>query len=384
MLVGEKLRLYPTKEQEESFKQFCGTARFIYNKCLAEKINQYDNSGVSMSLRDLIKYVQNLKYSGEYDWLLSVPEAVTKQAINDLMKAYSNFFTGLGNFPKFKKKGRCKESFFQRTDGLRQIDKTHIKITGIKTPVRMNGENIIYPVKNPRVSYDGKYWYLSYSYEVNECNINNANNEIIGVDLGIKSLAVLSNNTTYNNINKTKRVKRLKKRKIHLQRRLSKKFEMNKEECSISKSGKKYIRTNNIEKLKKRIRIIDRKLRNIRDTYIHQVTYDLVKAKPNSIVIEDLNVRGMMKNRHLSKAIQDQCFYKFREYLTYKCKFYGINLIVADRFFPSSKRCNQCGNIKRNLKLKDRTYKCDICGLVIDRDLNASINLMKYPIIKNT
>lgn len=195
---------------------------------------------------------------------------------------------------------------------------------------------------NPRVSFDGKFWYFSFSYEIPDADltINQENKNITGVDLGIKSLAVTSGGVIYKNINKSKRVKQLEKRKRHLQRKLSRKYQMNKEDSN-------FVKTNNIIKLEQEIRLIDRKLKNIRNTYIHQVTYDLVKTKPACIVIEDLNVKGMMKNKHLSKAIQQQEFYKFRQYISYKCQGYGVRLVVANRFYPSSKTCSCCGHKKK-------------------------------------
>ena len=379
MLVGEKLRLYPTKEQEEIFRRYCGTARFVYNKCLAEHIRAYEEEGITLGKFDLVKYAESLKYNEDLLWLKDISSGVVRIASMDLFSAFKRFFSVKGTgFPKFKKKGRCKEAFGLMTNKshCRFIDNTHLKLSKIKEPVRV--QNAIIPDKlgNPRVSFDGKYWYFSYTYEVNELN-GVCNGETLGIDLGVKSLAVVSNGKVYKNINKTKRVRQLTKRKKHLQRKLANKFEMNKENCSTSKTGKKFIKTNNIEKLKKKIRLLDRKLRNIRDTYIHQVTYDVVKTKPKNIVIEDLNVRGMLKNRHQARAIQEECFYKFRQYITYKCKFYGINLIIADRFFPSSKKCSCCGRVKKLLPQSERTYVCE-CGFIMDRDLNASINLRDY------
>ena len=375
MIVSEKIRLSPTQEQEELFWKFCNTARFAYNESLGYKIFCYKKDSYSCTVQDLIEHLQDLKYSEGYCWLQEVPEAVTKQAIKDLDKAYKMFFKrGNKGFPKFKKKGRCTPSFYVRSDKFRQIDSRHIKITGIKTPILMKDHNIITQLLNPRVKFDGKFWYLSYSYEVDELPLSQSK-EVEGVDLGIKNLAISSNGCVYKNINKTRKVKQLEKRKHHLQRKLSKKYEMN-------KNGNKFVKTNNIIKLEKQIRLIDRRLRNIRDTYIHQVTYDLVKTKPSQIVIEDLNIRGMMKNKHLSKAIQQQEFYKFRQYLTYKCQFYGICLTVADRFYPSSKTCSCCGSKKKFLSLKERTYICSECGLTIDRDFNAALNLRNYALVQ--
>ena len=371
LIVGERIRLSPTKEQEELFKIFSGTARFTYNECLRYKIDCYKESGYSCTVQDLIEHLQDLKYSDDYSWIRKTPEAVTKQAIIDLDKAYNQFFKrGNKGFPKFKKKGKCKESFYVRADKFRQLDSRHIQITGIKTPILMKSHSMITKLLNPRISFDGKFWYLSYSYEYNEPEPVSSG-EIVGVDLGIKSLAVSSDGNVYSNINKTKRVKQLKKRKRHLQRQLSRKYEKNKE-------GRKYVKTSNILKLEQRVRLIDRKLKNIRDTYIHTTTMDIVRTKPYAIVIEDLNVSGMMKNKYLSKSIQEQEFYKFRQYITYKCKAYGSRLIVADRFYPSSKTCSCCGSRKKFLSLSERTYRCTQCGSEMDRDLNASINLKNY------
>ena len=371
MIASEKIRLFPTKEQEQLFWKFSNTARFAYNECLAYKIALYNERDYSCSVQDLIKHIQELKNSDDYSWLRETPEAVTKQAIKDLDKAYNSFFKrGNKGFPKFKKKERTVPSFYQRTDKFRMCDSEHIKITGIKQPVRIRPHRQILQCLNPRITFDGKYWYFSYSFELDSFD-KSTSQEIIGVDLGVKSLAVTSDGVIYKNINKTKRVQQLEKRKRHLQRKLSRKYEEN-------KSKGKYVKTNNIIKLEQEIKMIHRKLKNIRDTYIHQVTYDLVRTKPGYIVVEDLNVSGMLKNKHLSKAIQQQEFYKFRQYLTYKCEFFGVELIVTDRFYPSSKTCSCCGHKKRFLSLSERTFICPECGQVIDRDLNAAINLKNY------
>lgn len=194
-------------------------------------------------------------------------------------------------------------------------------------------------------------------------------NDGIGIDLGIKDLAVVSNiEKPFKNINKTSKVRRLEKKLKRKQRQISRKYEMNKQ-------GKKFIKTKNIIKLEEQIRKINQQLTNIRHNYIHNITSSLVKSKPNYIVIEDLNVKGMMKNKHLSKAVAQQCFHEFRRQLTYKCKWSNVELRIVDRFYPSSKMCSECGSIDKNLKLSDRTYVCTECGCILDRDKNASFNL---------
>lgn len=370
MQVARKIRLKPTKPQTEKFLQFSGTARFTYNECLAYKISQY-KQGNQINIQGCIKHIQGLKSINDYAWIKETPEAVTKQAIRDLDRAYKNFFKrGNKGFPKFKKKGKCTVGFYQRTDNFRQIDDTHIKITGIKEPVKCSKCQIPTKVVNTRVTFDGKYWYLSYTYE-KDIDTSHNTEEVIGVDLGIKDLAVCSNGKIYNNINKDRVIKQLEKRKKRLQRQVARKYQAN-------KKGDKFVKTENIKKLEQRIRLLDRRLSNIRNTHIHTMTKDLVRTKPKAIVIEDLNVKGMMKNRHLSKAIQQQGFRKCRTQLEYKCKLNNIELVVADRYFPSSKRCSCCGAIKKDLKLKDRIYHCNECGIKLDRDFNASKNLEKY------
>lgn len=376
MIRTIKVILYPTKEQEIQFRQFCGTSRFIYNSCLAFKKTCYETSGVNCNLQDLLSYIRSLKYSANYEWLQLVPEAVQKQSVKDLMSAYKHFFNN-GGFPKFKKKGKGVQSFYQRTDKLHLgKDEDTIKLTGIKESVkfknysRYNIFECIQRPLNPRVKHDGKHWYLTFSFECESvgCNLTS---ETLGIDLGVKNLVTVSNGLILKNINKSEIIRKLNRKLRRLQRKISKKYLLN-------KIGGKFVKTNNIKKLERQIKLLFRRIANIRDNYIHNITSYLVRTKPNEIVIEDLNVSGMLKNRHLSRAISEQQFYKFREYLTYKCEELGIKLTVVDRFYPSSKLCSLCGAYKKILKLSDRIYKCENCGLEIDRDLNASLNLRNY------
>ena len=228
---------------------------------------------------------------------------------------------------------------------------------------------------NPRISYDNKYWYISVGIEQEEIQ-EELTDVSLGIDLGLKELAICSNGKVFKNINKTYVVRKIEKRLKRLQKQVSRKYELNK----IKKGGEnrcQFVKSNNIIKLEKQIQQTYRRLANIRNNYLHQTTTSIVKTKPYRIVIEDLAVSNMMKNKHLSDSIRKQGFYEFKRQLEYKCKLRGIELVVADRFYPSSKTCSQCGEIKKDLKLKDRVYKCN-CGLNIDRDLNASINLSKY------
>ena len=364
-----KIRLYPTRAQEKQFYEFCNTARFIYNESLSYSIEYYETNKKYPSTQCLINHIKDLKYN-KYSWILQTPEAVTKQSIRDLKDALTKFFNKTSKFPKYKKKSRAKLSFYQRTDSFHQIDCNHIKITGIKPPVKIKNNNIPNHVYNTRVSYDGKYWYLSISYDV-ECLNKNTNDKVIGIDLGIKETITTSDGIYFKNINKINKVVKLEKRKKRLQRRLSNKYEINKQD-------KTFIKTSNIIKLEKNIKLIDRKLTNIRNTYRHTITKRIVEQEPRTIIVEDLNISGMLKNKYLSDSIRKQGFNDIISKLKYKCKLYGIELKIADRFYPSSKKCSNCGHIKKDLKLSDRTYNCNYCGISINRDYNAALNLKQY------
>ena len=372
MILAKKVRIYPTKEQEQKLWQSVGTARFIYNYTLAKQEENYKNGGKFISDGIIRKELTQLKKS-ELIWLNEVSNNVTKQAVKDACNAYKRFFKGLAKKPKFKIRKKSKPSFYNDTSKLKVKEKKVLieKVGWIKT-----NEQIPIDVKynNPRVTYDNKYWYISVGVEVDKKQ-EELTDISLGIDLGLKDLAVCSDGKVFKNINKTKEVKNLEKRLKQKQRQISKKYEINK----IKKGGScQFIKTKNIEKLENTTKLMHRKLTNIRDNYIHQVTTSIVKTKPYRIVIEDLNVSGMIKNKHLSDSVRKQCFNKFRQYITYKAELYGIGLVIADRFYPSSKTCSECGSIKKDLKLKDRVYRCPHCGVVIDRDYNASLNLSMY------
>ncbi len=374
MILAKKIRLYPTEEQEQKLWQSVWTARFIYNYTLAKQEENYRNGGKFISDGIIRKELTQLKKS-ELIWLNEVSNNVTKQAVKDACNAYKNFFKCLANKPKFKSKKKSKPSFYNDTSKLKVKEKKVLieKVGWIKTNEQIP-RNVKY--NNPRITYDNKYWYISVGVEVDKKQ-EELTNISLGIDLGLKDLAVCSDGKVFKNINKTKKVKKLEKRLKQKKRQISRKYEMNK----IKKEGGgscQFIKIKNIEKLENTTKLIHRKLTNIRNNYIHQVTTSIVKTKPYRIVIEDLNISGMMKNKHLSDSVRKQCFHKFRQYITYKTELNGIELIVADRFYPSSKTCSICGSIKHDLKLKDRIYKCPHCGAIIDRDYNASINLAMY------
>ena len=365
MILSKKVRLYPSEIQEQKLWQSVGTARFIYNWTLSRQEENYKNGGKFISDNELRKEITKLK-KDELSWLNKVSNNVAKQAVKDGCDAYKRFFKGLSDKPRFKSRRKSRKSFYNDNWKLKVKEGKLVnieKVGWIKT-----NEQIPIGVKysNPRISYDNKYWYISIGIEQEEIQ-EELTDVSLGIDLGLKELAICSNGKVYKNINKSYVVRKIEKRLKRLQKQVSRKYEQN-------KKGKEYVKTKNIIKLEKQIQQVYRRLANIRSNYLHKTTTSIVKTKPYRVVIEDLNVKGMMKNKHLSDAIRKQGFYEFKRQLEYKCKFRGIQLVVADRFYPSSKTCSQCGEVKKDLKLKDRVYKCS-CGLSIDRDLNASINL---------
>ena len=369
-----KIRLLPSKEQELLMFKSIGCSRFTYNWAL-NRCNELYQQGVKYNMSNIRKEFTQLKKQEDFKWLNEVSNTTMVESMRNLDKAFKQFFKTKQGYPKFKTKRKSRLSFYVRHDNLYFLDNicNIEKIGKVKFKTNYDipkGRNIC-RFSNPYCSFDGKYWYLSFGMGVEE-NQTTLNKDLsIGIDLGIKDLAIVNClDKPIININKTKRVKRLKKRLKRLQRQVSRKYEANKQ-------GNKFIKTNNIIKLEKRIKLLHRKLSNIRNNHIHQATNKIIKLKPYRVVMEDLNVKGMMKNKHLSKAIQEQGFYEFIRQMKYKCEFNGIQFIQADRYFPSSKLCSCCGKIKHDLKCKDRIYKCD-CGNIIDRDLNASINLSNY------
>ena len=374
MILAKKVRLYPTEIQEQKLWQSVGTARFIYNWTIARQEENYKNGGKFIPDDDLRKEITQLKKT-DLQWLSEVSNNVTKQAVKDACDSYKRFFKGLADKPRFKSRRKSKPSFYNDNCKLKVKDKS-VLIEKVGW-VNIKPYSIPLDVKysNPHISFDGKYWYISVGIE-RELPKVKLTDESIGIDVGVKYLAICSNGMTFKNINKTKEVKRLKKVLKRKQRKVSRKYDINK----IKKGGEnrcQFKKTNNIIKLEKEIRLLHRRLTNIRSNHIHQATNKIVKIKPSRVVMETLNIKGMMKNRHLSKAIAEQCLYEFKRQIQYKCKKYGIEFVEADKWFPSSKTCSCCGAIKKDLKLKDRVYQCS-CGLKIDRDLNASINLSRY------
>lgn len=377
MIRGLNIRLYPTKEQEELMYKHIGSMRFIWNWALDRRIKHYKETDKKLSVTELGRELTKLKQLKEYTWLYEVSNATLQESIRDLEKAYQRFFKGSG-FPKFKSRKKSEPRFYSRYDKVKFTKGTVNleKIGKIKYKADYDIDlTQITKFSNPRVKFNGRCWVLTLGVE-HEPNIVKLNDFSLGIDLGIKELAITNvDELDTKNINKTRRVKKLSKKLKKLQRQCSRKYENN-------RKGGSYQKTKNIAKIEKKIKRLHNKLKNIRLNHIHQATSKMVKTKPSRVVMEDLNVRGMMKNKHLSRAIAEQGFYTFISQMIYKCVKYGIKFIQAPTFYPSSKTCSNCGNIKKDLKLSDRVYKCS-CGFTCDRDKNASYNLANYGLEKS-
>lgn len=389
MQAAKKILLKPTPEQENLFWRSAGTARWAYNYFLSENFNLYaeylKNNKMGVKYKNGIeiqKYINNELKPTTHTWLKEVGSQVMKQGVINAEKAMQRWFKGINGKPRFKSKKKSKISFYVNYATLKKVkggfkgEKIGFVRTAEELPKIPQGKKY----SNPYISYDGKHWFLSISYEIPQIDCD-LTDKSIGIDLGVKDLAICSNNKVYKNINKTKRVKQLKKKLKRAERKLSRKYLKNTKGYTKDRKpiySRPLYECKNINKQIGEIRCLYKKLTDIRTNYIHQTTTEIVKTKPSRVVMEDLNVRGMMKNKHLAKAIQEQCFYEFIRQMKYKCEKYGIEFVQVDRFYPSSKKCSCCGNIKKDLKLSDRTYICSECGLVIDRDYNSSINLANY------
>lgn len=376
MIKGFKIRIFPTPEQEILINKHIGCCRWIWNYMLDYSTTYYYDCGKSLSRFDMLKLATQIRNFDDFDWLLEVSSESVRITCTDLANAYKDFFKKVHGRPKFKSKKRAKQSYpicsdrFYFEDHQVQIQKLgRVEYqTNLHIPIGKG-----HKFMNPRISKCGKKWILSFSMEC-ESQTYQLTDTAMGIDLGIKELAVASFGDSYmvfHNINKTRRVKNLENKLKHVQRVVSRKYRVN----NLLHSDAKWQKTNAILYYEEMIRKIYCKLRNICIDYIHKTTHELVSKLPKVVGMETLNVSGMVKNKHLAKDIQKQCFYEFYRQMQYKCEERGIKLIQVDRFYPSSKTCSHCGHIKKDLKLSDRTYVCANCGIVLDRDLNAAINL---------
>ena len=375
MLKSFKTEINPTEEQKARIRRTIGTCRYVYNFYLGHNKALHDNGEKFMTGKSFSLWLNNEYIPNNPDkiWIREVYSKSVKKSIEDGCTAFTRFFKHQSDFPKFKKKGKSdvKMYFVRNNPKDCQCERHRLNIPTLGW-VRIKEKGYIpttkdgYMIRSGTVSVKAGRFYVSVLVEIPDINIDNNSNEGIGIDLGLKDFATISNGKTYRNINKSAGLKKLEKQLIREQRSLSRKYENLKKGESTQRA--------NIQKQKLKVQKLQHKMDNIRTDYINKTIAEIVKTKPSYITIEDLNVKGMMKNRCLSKAVASQKFYEFRTRLKAKCDENGIELRVADRFYPSSKTCHHCGFVRKNLKLSDRIYRCE-CGYVADRDLNAALNL---------
>ena len=375
LLKSFKTEINPTEEQKARIRRTIGTCRYVYNFYLGHNKALHDNGEKFMTGKSFSLWLNNEYIPNNPDkiWIREVYSKSVKKSIEDGCTAFTRFFKHQSDFPKFKKKGKSdvKMYFVRNNPKDCQCERHRLKIPTLGW-IRIKEKGYIpttkdgYMIRSGTVSVKAGRFYVSVLVEIPDVNIDNSSNEGIGIDLGLKDFAIISNGKTYRNINKSAGLKKLEKQLIREQRSLSRKYESLKKGESTQRA--------NIQKQKLKVQKLHHKMDNIRTDYINKTIAEIVKTKPSYITIEDLNVKGMMKNRCLSKAVASQKFYEFRTRLKAKCDENGIELRVADRFYPSSKTCHHCGSVRKNLKLSDRIYRCE-CGYVADRDLNAALNL---------
>ena len=375
LLKSFKTEINPTEEQKVRIRKTIGTCRFIYNFYLAHNKELHENGKKFMSSSQFRVWLNNeyLPKHPECSWIKEAYSKSVTQAVNDGQTTFTRFFNHKSAFPNFKKKGRSdvKMYFVRNNPKDCYCERHRIKIPSLGwvrikekgyIPTTKNG----YVIKSGHVSIKADRYYVSVLVEILDKAIASHSSKGIGIDLGLKDFAIVSNGKTYKNINKSAKSRKLEKKLAREQRGLSRKYE------NIKKGGS--TQKKNIQKQKLKIQKLHQRIDNIRTDYINKIIAEIVKTKPSYITIEDLNVSGMMKNKHLSKAVASQKFYEFKTKLLAKCKENGIELRIVDRWFPSSKTCHCCKSIKKDLKLSDRLFRCD-CGYIEDRDFNAALNL---------
>lgn len=379
MEEGYRIRIYPDKSQEATCWNHIGACRYVWNYMLNLQEQRFQNGEKHLSQYNMIRYLTQLKNDGEHTWMYEISNTSLQRVCTDLDYAYKRFFKKTGHhLPKKKTRKKSKKSFPVCCEKFYFIDDKYVQIQKLGH-VRYRTDREI-PIgihkckfENVRISNDEGKWFLSFSLE-RESQAPELTDKVMGIDLGVKELAVVAfgdDKIVYHNINKSKKMRKLEEKQKRIQRGISRKYEAN-------RTGKVYHKTNNIIREEDKLRKVCRKMSNIRKNYIHQTTHELATMLPKKVVMEDLKVMEMVKNKHLAKAISQENFSEFIRQMKYKCEWNGIEFQQVDRYYPSSKTCSRCGNIKKDLKLSDRTYCCDVCGLIIDRDYNAAINLSRH------
>ena len=378
MYKGYTIRIYPTKNQEELLRKHIGCCRFIWNHMIEVQKTRYQNGEKYLNHFGMIKLIPSIKK--EYEWLNEVSNISLQRVCDDLNNSYQRFFKKISNYPKFKSKKKSKLSYPVRNDRF-YFENSHVKVEKLgKVKYKADYPNLnleeLSKFSNVRISNENDKWILTFSVEYENQIQTTEKNGSLGIDLGVGRLAVVSHNgkkLEYKNINKSKQIKQLKRKLKHVQKVISRKYEV-----GNKLNDKKYQKTNQILKYEKLARRIYRKISNIRKDQRHKITRELINLSPAVVIMEDLNVKGMMKNKHLSRSIAEMGFYDFIRIMKYKCEKSGIKFFQVDRFFPSSKTCSHCGCIHKTLKISDRTFECPECGFIADRDFNAAMNLERY------
>ena len=380
LLKSYKTEINPTLEQIQKINKTIGTCRFIYNFYLAHNKELHDKGEKFMTAKSFSVWLNNefIPNNLEFLWIKEVSSKSVKKSMENACTAFTRFFKKQSNFPRFKKKNKSdvKMYFVKNNPKDCFCERHRINIPTLGW-VKLKEKDYIpttkqgYMIKSGTISCKAGRYYVSVLIDILEVEKSGLNDFGLGVDLGIKEFVVISNGIVKKNINKSARLKKLEKQLKKEQRCLSRKYE------DLKKHNKKMegeATRQNIQKQVLKVQRLHHRIDNIRTDYINKIIAEIVKTKPSYITIEDLNVKGMMKNKHLSKSVASQKFYEFRIKLEAKCKELGIELRIVDRWYPSSKLCHECGCIKKDLKLSDRDYICQ-CGYHTDRDYNASLNL---------
>ena len=377
------VRLFPTPEQEINMKRHAGARRFMWNYMISLQEKNYQDNNGYLNKYDMCRHITQMKKTKELSWLNEISNATLQNTCRDLDRAYVSFFNKIANYPKYKSKKKSAIAFPISSDSKATYfkSKSILRIPKIgdvkyKSSIQMSGNVKIY---SPTITMKNKKWLLVFSVEC-ETQALNVTENLMGIDLGIKELAVVAvggKKLVFHNINKSKRMRSLKKKEKYIQRTISRKRRISNGFATPQK-GQIWKKSENIKKYEQILREIYTKQSNIRHDYIHKITRELVNMLPKRVVMEDLNITSMLKNKHLASLISEQNFYFFIKTMKYKCEEYGIEFIQADRYYPSSKLCSCCGYKNKSLKLKDRGWMCPNCGTHHDRDYNAAINLMNY------